>query len=191
MELKEIIEDVQREMEDLKNDDLDLVANDIVEACEKGLKHNLYIHGAGRSGFIGKSFVMRLVQLGLKAYFIGESATPYLSKDDILILISGSGQTNTTLHIIEVAHRIGLRIIMVTVSHENKLPGVDILAAVGGKSKINAKETETLPLASYFEINSLLFLESIIAKLMERNRQLKKNMLEFGKKYKNDEVIVL
>ncbi|MEM1857523.1 MAG: iron dicitrate transport regulator FecR, partial [Thermoplasmata archaeon] len=42
--------------------------------------NKIFIYGAGRSGIIGKSFAMRLVQLGLTAYFIGETITPIVTE---------------------------------------------------------------------------------------------------------------
>lgn len=137
MKLKNIIADVEKEMIPLKNENLNRIADEIVDIISKKIinKPKIYVYGAGRSGFIGRSFVMRLVQLGLKSYFIGESATPLMQQDDVIILISGSGQTNIIQHILNVASRIGLQIIIITVSKENMGPEVDIIAAVGGKSK--------------------------------------------------------
>ena len=44
-------------------------------------------------GFIGKCFVMRLVQAGINAFSIGEPSMLPMDKRDILIVISGSGKT--------------------------------------------------------------------------------------------------
>ncbi|MCI4329688.1 MAG: hypothetical protein L3J80_02320, partial [Thermoplasmata archaeon] len=35
-----------------------------------------FVYGAGRSGIVARAFAMRLVQIGLTAYVIGESVTP-------------------------------------------------------------------------------------------------------------------
>ena len=193
MKLEDVLADVEKEMLCLKNEDLNSTADEIVDKINQigQDEHKIYVYGAGRSGFIGRSFVMRLVQLGLKSHFIGESSTPLMQKDDAVILISGSGQTNIIKHILEVAKRIELYIILITVSQKNHLPDMDIVAAVGGKSKTKTDTTETLPLASYYEINSLIFLESIIAKLIQKYPQLKKNITKFGDSYKKDEVVVL
>ncbi len=53
----------------------------------------IFVAGAGRSGFMAKSFPMRMMHMGIDAYVIGETVTPNFEKDDILIIESGSGET--------------------------------------------------------------------------------------------------
>lgn len=188
--MEKIIFDVQNEMNCLKDEKLNKLADEIVDIIyNKGQENKIYVYGAGRSGFIGRSFVMRLVQLGLRSYFIGESSTPFMHKDDIIILISGSGQTKPIPYILEVIKKIGLYCIMITVNKKTKVPHINLKVPIGGKSKTNTKNRK-MPLGSYFEINSLIFLESIIAKIIDKYPELKKNIIEFGKRYENDEIIV-
>ena len=72
----------------LKNFKISPFINMILSKRER----NIFIYGVGRSGYIGRCFTMRLMHLGFNAYFIGDSC-PSVNKNDLLILISGSGKS--------------------------------------------------------------------------------------------------
>ena len=55
--------------------------------------NQVFVAGKGRSGFVANSFAMRLNQLGKYAHVVGESTTPSITKDDLFVVISGSGST--------------------------------------------------------------------------------------------------
>jgi 6-phospho-3-hexuloisomerase len=82
----------------------------LTEACKKALggisekertdltdrilsAKSIFIFGVGRSGLVGQTFAIRLVQLGLQVSFVGAMTTPIIKKDDLLILISNTGNT--------------------------------------------------------------------------------------------------
>lgn len=52
-----------------------------------------FIFGEGRSGLIGKAIAMRLMHCGKNVYAVGETITPSIQKDDVLLIISGSGSS--------------------------------------------------------------------------------------------------
>ena len=58
--------------------------NYLVDRIIKAKK--IFVFGVGRSGYIGRCFAMRLMHLGFKSYFVGETSTPSYEKDDLLIL---------------------------------------------------------------------------------------------------------
>lgn len=55
----------------------------------------LFVVGEGRSGFMAKSFAMRLMHLGANTYVVGETITPAIAEGDLLVAVSGSGLTTT------------------------------------------------------------------------------------------------
>ncbi len=56
---------------------------------------NVFVYGSGRSGLVGRTFAMRLMQIGLNSYFIGETNTPAVKDGDCLFLVSKTGETQT------------------------------------------------------------------------------------------------
>ena len=62
----------------------------LIDQAEK-----IFVAGMGRTGYVMKGFTMRLEQAGYEAYWIGDTNTPAAGKGDLLILGSGSGETET------------------------------------------------------------------------------------------------
>jgi len=57
----------------------------------------IYLAGAGRSGLVARAFAQRLMHLGFESYAIGETITPAFRSGDVLIAVSGSGETRWSL----------------------------------------------------------------------------------------------
>jgi D-arabinose 5-phosphate isomerase GutQ len=66
-------------------------------------------------------FAMRLMHLGYHVYVAGETTTPSLRRDDLLIACSGSGTTSGVLTMIATAHMTGARIVAVTTAPKSPL----------------------------------------------------------------------
>jgi len=83
----------------------------MVESIEGASR--VFLLGAGRSGLVARAFAMRLVQLGLTAYVVGESITPAMTDKDLLIVVSGSGETTSIVNAAGIAKGVGSRILTV------------------------------------------------------------------------------
>jgi 6-phospho-3-hexuloisomerase len=80
----------------------------IIENIEQIIEGNqVFVMGAGRSGLVAKAFAMRLMHLGLSVYVVGETTTPAVLPQDIVIAISGSGETRTITDLGKLAKDIG------------------------------------------------------------------------------------
>ena len=64
-------------------------------------KTTIFLAGAGRSGFVAKSFAMRLMHLGFYVYVFNETIAPPVRDGDIIIIISKSGKSNSITQIVE------------------------------------------------------------------------------------------
>jgi len=160
-----------------------------LEKVEKFIQHildsrnkKIFVVGQGRSGFVGRAFALRLMNMGLTVYFLGETITPAAVKDDLIIAISGSGTTKITLTASSTAKEIGAQVVAVTSYPESPLGDLsDLVMPVGGRTKLGwpieedylvrqiLGESETLsPLGSIFENNCMVFLDSMVVELMHR-----------------------
>ena len=81
----------------------------------------VFVTGEGRSGLVARGFAMRLGQLGLRAYVVGETVAPAAAKGDLLLAISGSGETRVTVTHAKTARSLGVRIAAVTAAPESSL----------------------------------------------------------------------
>ena len=94
---------------------LSLNDEQIEKICREFLRADrIFLYGAGRSGLVAKAFAIRLVHLGFQTYVIGETITPPVRKGDLVIVISGSGETIPSVMTAEIAKKIGAKLIAVT-----------------------------------------------------------------------------
>lgn len=130
-------------------------------------KEKIFVYGSGRSGLIGQLFSVRLVQLGLNVYFVGDMTTPIIGKKDLTILISNTGQTLSVVRTAEIARRIGSHVVSLTSTASSQLAKVSDNAIVFNIDK-NKTDSELAPLGTIFEDTVLFFFDCIIPELMKK-----------------------
>ncbi len=162
--LKNIIKELDHNT-DFVNDD------EINEACKliKGVRR-VFVAGAGRTGFVMRAFSNRLMHLKLTAYFVGEPTTPGIGESDLLIIGSGSGETDSLVVMAQKAKKMGASVLLITI-HPNSIIGkiADYIIAVPGATpKSNLKDTcRTIqPMGNAFEQMTWLICDVIIRYLM-------------------------
>ena len=145
-----------------------------------GHKDNkILLIGSGRSGFVGRAFALRLMHLGFNVYVSGETITPALTIDDLVVALSGSGTTTTVVAQAQVAKGVGTLVVAVTSHPDSPLAKcADEVIVVKGRAKIDqifdydgrqiTGEYTNAPLGTMFELSCLIFLDSIIADLMQK-----------------------
>ncbi|MBC8497912.1 6-phospho-3-hexuloisomerase [Candidatus Bathyarchaeota archaeon] len=142
-------------------------------------EHKILLLGTGRSGFVGRAFALRLMHLGFNVYVSGETITPALTADDLVLVISGSGTTTTVVAQAEVSKSVGSRVVAVTSHLDSPLGRVaDEVVLVKGRTKIDqitdyeggqiSGVYDNAPLGTMFELSVMVFLDSVIAALMQR-----------------------
>ena len=153
------------------------IANEQAEELVKAILNSekVLVAGAGRSGFAVKAFAMRLMHMGFDAYVVGETVTPNLTAEDILIIGSGSGSTGSLVVMADKAKTIGAKIVLVTIVAGSPIGELaDIVLTIPAPSPKIEKDTgfkSIQPMGSLFEQSLLLTLDAIILMLMERNEQ--------------------
>ncbi len=135
----------------------------------------VFVYGVGRSGHVGKGFAMRLVQLGLKAYFIGETITPIVESGDAAVIISNTGETMSAIQTGNIVRRVGAKVIVVTSNNKSKLSHIGnivICIPINGKDM----KTKLAPLGTLFEDASMIFLDGVISELMSKLGESEESM---------------
>lgn len=139
---------------------------------------SIFICGEGRSLLIGKAFAMRLMQAEFPVYVTGETVTPRIHNNDVLVVISGSGNTPTVEVIAKQAMQAGAKIVCITANRKSRIQRIAnhllLIPAATKNHLIN--ECETIqPLSSQFDQSALLLLDAIVIKLIE-GRNMEENM---------------
>ncbi|UOE53495.1 6-phospho-3-hexuloisomerase [Cytobacillus oceanisediminis] len=163
--LAEIIKELNRSVDLISNDEAEKLVNGILESKK------IFVAGAGRSGFMAKSFAMRMMHMGIDAYVIGETVTPNFEEDDILIIGSGSGETKSLISMVKKARNIGGTIAAVTIFPESTIGQLaDITVKLPGSPKDQSEgDYKTIqPMGSLFEQTLLLLCDAIILRFMEK-----------------------
>ncbi len=165
--LLEIVEKIQENENSIKDSDVIKLINLILKIKEENKM--VFVYGAGRSGFIGRCFAQRLMHIGIKSCFVSDAVTHKYTKNDLLILISGSGQTTSPVAIAQKAKEIGGKIALLTGNVNSTIGNIsDCIIKIQGKSKDKAISQQTLaPYTSLFDISTLSVLDSIGGTLMK------------------------
>ena len=169
-------------VDEIKDDKIREVIDQILSA------RKIFVLGVGRSGLVGRAFAMRLMHLGLSVFVVGETITPSVEKSDLLVVISGSGETQSVVDLAKIGKHLGAKIVSIT-SNPNSTSSrhADVLIVLGKKVKtddmdylerqVRGTHRSLAPLGTLFEITSMVFLDGIVAALMEitkkRERDLK------------------
>lgn len=132
----------------------------------------VFCAGAGRSGFQIKGFAMRLMHMGVSSYVVGETCTPNIKDNGLLVICSGSGETKSLVNHATKAKEMGAKIALITINPESSIAKMaDVVIEISAPSPKSAKEGEIKsiqPMGSLFEQSEGIFMDIAIMMLMER-----------------------
>jgi 6-phospho-3-hexuloisomerase len=147
-----------------------------IELIHDGLIHKrkFFLLASGRSAFILQCFATRLVHLGAEVYMVTNLASmPALTKNDVLIVLSGSGTTAIVVSLLKnYVNTVKPYGIVTITSHPETIIGRvgDITIKLKGRTKrdVDRDHTDTAvltPEGTQFEIAAFVYLDAIIAEL--------------------------
>ena len=181
--IQAILNNIENAVEYLDEETIEEFENVIISA------KNVFVTGAGRSGLAAKAFAMRLMHLGISAYVVGETISPAIYEKDCIIAISGSGETNTIVSAANIAKSRGAKVLAVTSYPDSTLGQLaDGYLFVKGRTKqevddenymkrqIHGNYTSLTPLGTAFELTTLVFLDAVVSKLMDKMHQTESDL---------------
>lgn len=133
---------------------ISLIANELLRVAERTSVANahqlidladlvddsrrVFVLGAGRSGLALRMTAMRLMHLGLDVHVVGDTTTPAIAADDLLLTASGSGTTESIVRAAERASAIGARIAAITTAEASPLSELaDVVVRVPAAQKLD------------------------------------------------------
>jgi len=166
---------VRKEADSLDRSEVNAFVAEII-ATHEG-RHRIYLLGEGRSGLVGRAFAMRLMHLGFDVNVFGEVVTPAVRENDLLIAVSGTGETATVNEVTRIAKQHGARIAAVTSNPDSSLGKLAVkVVTIRGRTEaddvsflerqVTGVSISLTPLGTLFELNALVFLDSVIAGLI-------------------------
>jgi 6-phospho 3-hexuloisomerase len=179
--IQKYLKGIEETLLPLDSKQTELLIEDILKA------KRIFIFGAGRSGLVGKAFAMRLMHLGKKVFFIGETTTPAIEKNDALFFVSGSGNTLSVVNMIRATKTKKIKILGITSCKDGALfkEGDNVICIEGEICKrqvdyltmqIMGLARKIAPLGSNFESSALVYLDSLIVLLMARTNKSEQDL---------------
>ena len=168
--LKYIQRKVKDILEKVSQEDIDKVIDLFFRS------NRIFVYGAGRSGLVAKAFAIRLIHLGFQAFVIGETITVPVKKGDLVIIVSGSGETIPAVMTAEIAHKIGSYVVSITGKRKSEIAKfADITLFIASSCK-EVERKKYAPLGTLFEASVWILLDGIIAYLLDSKKETEEVM---------------
>ncbi|NOS87881.1 MAG: 6-phospho-3-hexuloisomerase [Methylococcaceae bacterium] len=146
---------------------LDATDNGYAEKMTEMLDNakRIFIAGAGRSKLVGNFFAMRLVHGGYDVSVVGEIVTPSIKNGDLLVIISGSGETEQLIAFTKNAKKVGAKIVLISAKASSTIGDMADGVFQIGKQELYGKVVG-MPMGTVFELSTLCFLEALISHII-------------------------
>lgn len=168
------IEYIQRKIRDI----LKTVSQDDVEQVKKLFfqANHIFVYGAGRSGLVAKAFAIRLVHLGFQAFVVGETITIPVQEDDLVIIVSGSGETIPAVMTAEIAHDLKAKVVSITGKKDSDIDRFADVTLFISASCHEEQRKRYAPLGTLFEASVWILLDGLIADLLDSKNETEETM---------------
>lgn len=133
----------------------------------------IILAGLGNSGLVAKKFDLRLnhilqVMCGrVKVFGTGDISTPKVTSEDVIIIVSGSGNKESQIPIIAEAKKVKATIILFS-SYPDSAVGKLASIVVKVPGRILDKKEATMPLGTIFEETTALVFVGIAGKIIKK-----------------------
>lgn len=138
--------------------------------------NRIFVYGAGRSGLVAKAFAIRLVHLGYQTFVIGETITAPVQKGDLVIIVSGSGETIPAVMTAEIAHNIGASVVSITGKKNSDIARFADVTVFISASCNDTERKIYAPLGTLFEASVWVLLDGLIADLLYNKKETEEKM---------------
>jgi 6-phospho 3-hexuloisomerase len=138
----------------------------------------VFLYGRGRSGFVARAFAVRLMHLGYQTYVVGETITAPVARQDVVILVSGSGTTYPVVMTAELGRRQGATVVAITAQPDSEIARLAHVVIPLVPPHGNGERARLAPLGigTLFETSAWLFFDAVVALLMARLGESEKSM---------------
>jgi 6-phospho-3-hexuloisomerase len=163
--INSILTEISTALSKIEESQVDLMIDQILNA------NKIVVCGAGRVGMAIRGFGMRLGHFGLNAYTLGDSTVPGISKGDLLIVASGSGETQTIFDLVAIASKNKCNIVAVTGNPDSRIANLaDVVVKITAPSKTKSVDnfTSIQPMTTLNEQCLGIFFDAVCLKIMDK-----------------------
>ena len=164
-----MLDELRRTLASIDPASLERLTDEILAA------EQVFFIGVGRVLLSLQAICKRLAHLGIKAHYVGEITEPAITKNDLLIVGSGSGGSLFPLNIARKArNNVGCKIVHIGSNPDSEMKDIcDFMVRIPVRTKFYLEDEidSCQPMTSLFE-QSLLLVGDILAKLIIERQQL-------------------
>lgn len=179
---KTLLEEHERVFEAQNTEEIEVLMKAIEEA------ERIFVMGVGREGIAARSFAMRLMHLGKEVHWIWDDTTPGMGRNDLFVVVNGSGKIGHIHYVAEQAKSTGARLAVVTGGPKEKTPALADYVLFVPASVFNGTDNRAVPsiqpMGNLFE-QHLFLLFDIIVMMLEDEMQTSHEEME--KRHRNIE----
>ncbi len=171
--IETILKEINSVLINVDEAQVDELVSDIIKA------NKIIVCGAGRVGMAIRGFGMRLSHLGLNAGTLGDSNVPSIGVGDLLIIASGSGETQTIYDLALIAKKNKSRIQLITGNLESRIGKVaDACVLIKAPSKTKPVENfiSIQPMTTLNEQCLGIFFDAVVLELMNKLNETHETM---------------
>lgn len=164
----EILKEIDLAMNSIESKNVKMLKDAILEADQ------VFFVGVGRVLLSLKAICKRMSHLNIKAHYVGEITEPAITKNDLLIVGSGSGSSLFPLAIAKKAKTTGCKIAHIGSNPNSPMQDIaDFMVRIPVRTKeyLDDEINSCQPMTSLFE-QALLLLGDTIAKMIIEEKQL-------------------
>ena len=117
---------------------------------------------------------MRLAQLGFRGYALNEPTTPAIGPGDLLILASGSGETQTIYDVAVLGKQAGAKLALITARPDSRIGQLaDLIVRFSVPTKLGTEPglRSIQPMTTVSDQSLLVLYDIVVLLLMEASRQ--------------------
>ncbi len=166
---KAVLAELEKTLASIDPDSLEKLTNAILRADQ------VFFIGVGRVMLSLQAVCKRLAHLGIRAHYVGEITEPAITKNDLLIVGSGSGASLFPLNIARKARQtVGCKIVHIGSNPNSEMKDIcDFMVRIPVRTKfyLDDEIDSCQPMTSLFE-QALLLVGDILAKLILEQRNL-------------------
>lgn len=165
---------IQKKIKDI----LGKISEEDIEKVKKLFfqSNRIFVYGAGRSGLVAKAFAIRLVHLGFQTFVIGETISAPVTKGDLVVIVSGSGETIPAVMTAEIARNLGAKVVSITGKKKSEIAKYADVTLFISSSCNEEERKKYAPLGTLFEASVWILLDGIISDLMHSKNETEEDM---------------
>jgi 6-phospho-3-hexuloisomerase len=163
-EVQSILQELSRTVSGVDMASVALLSKALMDA------KRIFVAGSGRSGLMMRAFTMRLMHMDFSVFVVGDTTTPAIGKDDLLVIGSGSGETGAMVVFAEKAKALGARVALLTTYPDSTIGRMaDVVVRIHAPARKSPRKDDSesiQPMGSLFEQSLLIVLDGVILEVM-------------------------